>query len=230
MQAPEIDRLIRSRRRTVGLSITPEGALVVRAPLRMPEVSIRAVVAEKADWILRKQALARRRGAPPVHAYREGELFLYLGEPYAFHFDAGSPGVRLTSSIGPSGTAGTLTLPPCPPEEAKKRLAAWYQKEARQVFLARVAAYGPKLGVAPAAVRLSSAKGRWGSCSRTGVNLVWRLVMAPPAVIDYVVAHELAHMLHPDHSAAFWKEVERVFPGWKAQRKWLRDNGAQLIL
>ena len=223
----EIDRLIRSRRKTVGLMIAPDGTLTVRAPLRMPQAAIRGVVAQKAGWIEQKRAELRARGIRPERAYAEGESFFILGAPCALHYQVGISGARLTASHIP-GAVGTLALPPCAPDEAKKRLTVWYQAQARGVFQDRIAIYAGKLGVVAPRLRLSSARGRWGSCSATGVNLVWRLVMAPLPVVDYVVAHELSHILRRDHSAAFWKEVERVYPDWRAQRKWLRDHGAEL--
>lgn len=221
----DIDRLIRSRRKTVGLTLAPDGTLTVRAPLRMPEYAIRGIVAQKAAWIEKKRAELRSRAPRPARAFVEGETFFVLGAPYALRY-ASISGVRLTAPD--AGAPGTLALAPCAPDEAMKRLTAWYQDAAREVFAQRITVYAKRLGVPVPRLRLSSARGRWGSCSATGVNLVWRLVMAPLPVVDYVVVHELAHILRRDHSAAFWKEVERVCPDWPIQRKWLKDHGAAL--
>lgn len=217
-----IDRLLRSARKTVGLSITPDAQLIVRAPKRLPLAAIHAVVAEKAGWILRKQAEVRARSAQrKTHAYAEGESFLLLGKTYALQYDANAKRAALSD--------GKLALPPCDPERARTLLTAWYQKQAREVFLGRIAYYAPLLKVQCGAIRLSGAQGRWGSCGPSGsVNLVWRLVMAPVEVIDYVVVHELAHIRRRDHSAAFWQEVARILPDYQKQRQWLKQNGAYL--
>jgi len=77
---------------------------------------------------------------------------------------------------------------------------------------------------------ISSTSGGWGSCSSQGVvRLNWRLVQAPPAILDYVIAHELAHLLHMNHSKAFWAEVERLYPGWQGARQWLKQHGDSLF-
>ncbi len=221
---PNIDQLVRSKRRTIGLTITQEGALIVRAPLRMPLATIQQAVSGKADWIVKKQAeQLARLSQKRTHAYQAGEAFLFLGERYTLQYRAA------ISTVQAEGN--TLLLPPCPPEQAKKMLAAWYQRQARNVFYDRLTHYAPRMGVTPGTLRLSSARGRWGSCGPTNsINLVWRLVMAPLAVIDYVVIHELAHIKRRDHSKAFWKTVEDTFPPYRQARQYLKEHGAQLEL
>lgn len=82
----------------------------------------------------------------------------------------------------------------------------------------------------PASLSLSSARTRWGSCSASGaIRLNWRLVQAPPHILDYVLAHELAHLVHMNHSAAFWSETERLFPHWRTARQWLKQHGDTLF-
>lgn len=220
---PEIDRLLRSKRKTVGLTITEEGLLVVRAPLRMPLAQIQRAVYGKSSWILQKQAeqLARMARKAPPHAYAQGEMFSFLGEPYALRYQPGFSSVQTEE--------GSLMLPVCAPEEAKRLLTDWYKRQARAVFHDRIQYYAPIMSVAPGTVRLSSARGRWGSCGPSNsINLVWRLVMAPLSVIDYVVVHELAHIKRRDHSAAFWKVVQHILPHYQHARRWLKEHGAEL--
>ncbi|MDO9303429.1 MAG: M48 family metallopeptidase, partial [Anaerolineales bacterium] len=107
----------------------------------------------------------------------------------------------------------------------------WYKERALEIISERVKQYSQQYNFAPKQVKISSAKTRWGSCSPNGaLNFTWRLVMAPLAVIDYVVAHELVHLRVKDHSSKFWKTVESIYPDYKKQRKWLRENGGKLIL
>jgi predicted metal-dependent hydrolase len=95
----------------------------------------------------------------------------------------------------------------------------------------RVNIYSAKHGFAPKQVKITSARTRWGSCSPDGtLNFTWRLVMAPLDVIDYVVVHELVHLRVKNHSRKFWKAVEEIMPGWRLQRKWLREHGEKLGL
>ena len=219
---PEINQLVRSKRKTVGLTVTEEGRLIVRAPLRMPLAQIEQAVYSKADWIIKKQAEQLARMArKSTHAYLEGERFLFLGEPYILRYQAGLKKIRTED--------GLLLFPPCTPEEAKTLLTEWYKRQARAVFYDRLQYYAPFLSVTPGSIRLSSAHGRWGSCGpNNSINLVWRLVMAPLNVIDYVAVHELCHIRRRDHSAAFWKLVQGILPQYKMARRYLKEHSAEL--
>lgn len=219
---PEISQLVRSKRKTVGLTVTEEGLLIVRAPLRMPLAQIKQAVYGKTDWIIKKQAEQLARMARKcTHAYLEGETFLFLGEPYLLCYRSGLKKIRTEE--------GLLLLPPCTPEEAKTLLTEWYKRQARAVFYDRLQYYAPVIGVVPGSVRLSSAHGRWGSCGpNNSINLVWRLVLAPLNVIDYVAVHELCHIRRRDHSAAFWKLVQGILPQYKTARRYLKEHGAEL--
>ena len=215
-----MDELIRSKRKTLGLTVTSDARLVVRAPKRLPLSYIEAFIAQKADWILRKQAeiLAAR---PAAHAFKEGETVYFLGGRLALHY------AQDTRRVTVSGDR--LILPPSDAVQAKKLMEAWYRTKAREVFIDRVAFYAPQLGVKPNTLRISGARGRWGSCgANNSINLVWRLVMAPVEIIDYVVVHELAHLLRRDHSAAFWSEVARILPDYAKRRRYLKQNGRLL--
>ncbi|HHL21369.1 MAG TPA: M48 family peptidase, partial [Aliiroseovarius sp.] len=109
------------------------------------------------------------------------------------------------------------------------RVAALFKQEARARLSAATARHGAALGRAPAALTLRDTRSRWGSCSAEGrLMFSWRLVMAPPEVLDYVAAHEVAHLAEMNHSRAFWDQVERLMPGYQPHRLWLRKNGALL--
>lgn len=113
----------------------------------------------------------------------------------------------------------------------RKALEARYRQAAKDYFPARVAYYEQIIGVDHTSITIRDQKTRWGSCSgRGGLNFNWRLMLAPPRVLDYVVVHELCHRIEMNHSAAFWHAVEMVLPDYKELRKWLRDNGSTLVL
>ncbi len=115
-----------------------------------------------------------------------------------------------------------------PPEKAAL-LESFYRNKAREVLTDRVRYYQPFIGKPVRSISIRDQKTRWGSCSsKGGLNFNWRLILAPPAVLDYVVVHELCHLLHMDHSPAFWAEVAKLCPNYKECRKWLRDNGSTL--
>ena len=112
---------------------------------------------------------------------------------------------------------------------AAEVFSAWYRQQARRVIEERVKWYATRFGLKYSAVRISSARTRWGSCSSRGsLSFTWRLVIAPLEVIDYVVAHELAHLRVRNHSPAFWREVESILPDYKVRQKWLKTNGKSL--
>ena len=94
-----------------------------------------------------------------------------------------------------------------------------------------MAYYRSKMGVQPKAVRIIELKNRWASCSPGGnLNFHWKCMMAPPTVLDYIVVHELVHLIHPDHTKAFWNEVDKVMPNYQDRKEWLRVNGAGMDL
>lgn len=121
--------------------------------------------------------------------------------------------------------ASTLT------DTQRKALEERYRKAAKEYFPARVAYYEKLLGVTHTSITIRDQKTRWGSCSaRGGLNFNWRLMLAPPRILDYVVVHELCHRKEMNHSKAFWNAVEMILPDYKELRAWLRENGSQLTL
>lgn len=217
METPRIFSLIRSGRKSVGLSVTREGLLVVRAPKRLSAAAIEEAVRERAGWIRKKQEENRARmGNFPPHAYEENESFLFLGESLSLHYSANAKKVF--------SSGGVLFVPVKKREKAQEAVAAWYKAEARAYFTVRLGHFGALMGVKHTSLRLSSAVTRWGSCaSGGGISLAWRLISAPQEQVDYVIVHELAHLKRRDHSAAFWAEVLSVLPDYKKRRKELGE-------
>lgn len=216
-------RLRRSvRRRSIGLSIAPSG-LVVSVPSRLPQRAWEAVLLEKSGWVLAKLEEMRAR-VIPAFAWRDGEILPFLGSPLELVVEQGGPRTRpalldglLRVALPDPGDAGAL--------EAK--VVQWYRREALAFFQDRVAHYARQLGANVSRLGLSNARTRWGSCTSAGaVRLNWRLVKAPPAVIDYVVAHELAHLLELNHSPDFWRIVAQLCPDHTMLRAELNQRAA----
>lgn len=116
-------------------------------------------------------------------------------------------------------------------QQQRTALETRYRKAAKEYFAARVAYYESIIGVTHNSISIRDQKTRWGSCSSNGnLNFNWRLMLAPPRVLDYVVVHELCHRKEMNHSKAFWHTVEMVLPDYKELRKWLRENGRTLVL
>jgi predicted metal-dependent hydrolase len=216
--------ILRSRRKTLSIEIHPDGSVLVRAPLRTAQSRIDAILKERQSWIESKQAQAAQLMAQsPSHRYEPGETFPYLGEWYRLEYINRS---RPLLDLEQTFRLAQAALP-----NARKVFTTWYTQEARTIFTDRVAYWQSRTGLTPSRISLSSAQTRWGSCSSSGnINLTWRLVMAPLEVIDYVIVHELVHLRVKNHSKLFWAEVERLFPGFKTQRDWLKKNGYRLNL
>ena len=201
-----IDKIVRSRRRTIALIITPDAHLIVRAPLRAPATMIDQVIREKSG---RPQAVA--------HHYEEGEIFWFLGRPYPLHLteDAGS-GIQRTDR---------LLVPRTIRPDIRAGIQHWYMAESHKEIHSRCMWFSMMTGYSPASVRITDATQRWGSCNHLGgLNFSWRLIQAPLEIVDYVIVHELVHLRQPDHSRKFWKKVEALMPDYKRRREWLREN------
>ncbi len=208
-------RLERSdRRRTLALQIDAEG-LRVLAPARLPQAKVEQVLRERAGWIARKLA---ERIQVPATCWQDGLMLACLGEPLQLELQASR------NRIVRDGNR--LLAPQLDAEALQRRVANWYRQEARQHVLLRFAQFRPLLTRMPTEIRLTSARGRWGSCTAAGVvRINWRLMLATTAELDYVLAHELAHLRHLDHSAAFWQEVSRLLPDYAVARDRLRREG-----
>jgi len=221
----KIDRIIHSRRKTYALVIELDGSLTVRAPLRASHAQIEYLVQEKADWIQEKQEWLRGHPeSPHPKNYINGELFYYLGNTYPLEIvPKSSPVLQLR------GDRFQLAEPALP--RAVQVFSHWYHDQARQVIGELVKARAGEQNLVYRSLRITSAKRRWGSCGPKGtLNFSWRLVMAPPAVIDYVIVHELVHLEIRNHSRAFWERLASLSPDYKQQVAWLKANGRFLSL
>ncbi|MCE9645647.1 MAG: M48 family metallopeptidase [Chloroflexi bacterium] len=219
----EINKFTRTRRRTIALIVERDGTLTVRAPLRASQAMIREFIREKSGWIERTREKLRSVVQTIPRQYMDGDKFLYLGTAHDLKLvKPQRPTLKFDNGF-------TLSLSAQKKGEAV--FTRWYRERALAVLAERVALYSKTYGFTPKQVRINSAKTRWGSCSPDGtLNFTWRLVMAPLDVIDYVVVHELAHLRVRDHSRKFWNVVEKIYPEYKKQRKWLRENGEGLNL
>ncbi len=219
----EIDNLIRSKRRTIALIVERDGTLTVRAPKRATSSQIMTFVQEKVNWIVRTRERLRSVIDIPKKQYLDGEKFLFLGNEYE---------LKLTGPQRPAlKFAHGFYLAHTSQKRGEFAFASWYKEQAFVVISERATIFAQGYGFTPKQIKITSARTRWGSCSPNGtLNFTWRLVMAPMDVIDYVVIHELAHLRVKNHSKRFWKVVEDILPGYRLQRKWLRENGERLVL
>ncbi len=221
--------LKRSSRRTIGFVIDDRG-LSITAPRWVTIADIEAAIAEKQRWIFGKLAEWQQRDAQrvlPAVQWRDGATLPFLGKPITLRLD--SP----TGTLLFDGEARVLHL--ALPEQAdeqqiKDRVQAWLQHQAKRLLAERLDIYAEKLGVRHRAFALSSANTRWGSCTSDGkIRLSWRLMHFPLSVIDYVAAHELAHLKEMNHSPRFWDTVASIFPEFRDARAQLRSHPPEAL-
>lgn len=211
------DRIIRSRRKTLSISVDVFGQLTVRAPLRCDEERIFAFLKEKENWILKQKSKMKGAGIclPPDNL--DGYRFLLLGKNCVLRLYEGQ-------KIRYDETSRMIHLPS---ERAEERLVAWLKRNARRIFTAIADRRASEMQTAYPSLSVTSAKTRWGSCSyNNALHFSFRLLYAPIEVIDYVVVHELAHTYHKNHSKSFWDTVEKFVPDYKKKREWLKDKSA----
>ena len=221
-------QLQRTTRRTVGLKISTTG-LVVHAPKRISQVQLESLIMPKADWIRKKlAALKEREQDTKMNAiqWQNGEPLLLLGHDIALEVKQDARNKAL------SFEAGVLTVAQTNIDDfaaIQRKVIQWYQKQALPDFARRLEVLSAKLGVPTPTLFLSNAKSRWGSCnSRKEVRLNWRLMLAPPHIINYVICHELAHLKEMNHSPKFWAVVGSIYPDYKQAEKDLKVWSPQL--
>ncbi len=212
-----IGKIIRSRRRTIALEVTSDATLVVRAPYRASNAFIEEMIEQKSAWILRKFHEMKQRPASLCHEYAGGEMFLFLGRSYPLQFEENG---NITIERSDRLYVSSLLKP-----DIRNQLKRWYREEAQKEIQARCMWFSMKTGYVPTSISITDARHRWGSCTcKGGLNFSWRLIQAPPEIVDYVVVHELVHISQPDHSKKFWNKVKEILPDYERRRKWLREN------
>jgi predicted metal-dependent hydrolase len=213
-------RFARRRRRTIGITVDGDG-LRVAAPLRAPWREIEGFLRQKERWILAKLDEWSRVAPAPVLECASGERLPLFGEPRELEVRRGRRGVQeLGGRLVVCARKGARPLPV---------LVAWLKEKALVALAPRAAHYSERLGLRAPRVALSNARTQWGLCSEAGViRLSWRLVHVAPALADYVVAHEVAHLVELNHSRRFWGVLGHLYPAWREARERLELAGASL--
>ncbi len=217
-----------SDRQTTDIVIERSGVITVRPPLKMTPEQIDETVFSKRMWIYRN--LAEWRDLNAVRVTREwvsGESFLYLGSSYRLQLvNEQDEQLKLKD--------GRFCLLRSSVESADKDaphriFESFYKEKGLPRIKKRVVYFADKIGVHAGTVQIKDLGYRWASCLKNGdLHFHWKCLMAPLTVIDYIVAHELCHIHHRDHSDAFWNEVDKVMPNYRERKEWLRIRGAEL--
>lgn len=221
-----------ARRKTLSLCVYPDNRVIVAAPEKLSRIEIISFVEKKSDWVRKKLELNRETQAKlSSREFKPGETLLYLGDEHELEVhERQRAGVccergKISVFIRPEIPAGARA------PFIRRELANWYAEMAQIKLIERVRHFMGKIGAKPSAVRIKELRSRWGSCSTRGVlNFSWYIIMAPAPVLDYLVVHELCHLVHHNHSAEYWKLVEASLPKHRERRNWLRKNGHLLRL
>ena len=219
--------LVRSRRKTASIYIERDGQVSVLVPEKLTTQQIEDVLESKRKWIYRNLAEWQDLNTRKVHRdYVNGEGFMYLGRSYRLKLVSeldeplmlkdGYFCLRANNGSIPNADAAFRTL---------------YREKGVARIPPRVAYFQVKMDVEPRSIKVIDLKHRWASCTPGGnLNFHWKCMMAPLTIIDYIVVHELAHMIYPNHTAAFWNQVDKVMPDFQERKDWLRGNGAGMDL
>lgn len=217
-----------TERQTTDIVIERDGRVTVRPPSWMTPEQVDDTVYSKRLWIYRNLAEWRELNAGKIaREWVNGESFLYLGRQYRLQIVADQSGPLLLkngrfclsqSVLQRGGTAA-----------ANQAFEAFYIEKGLSIISKRVALYAAKAGVAPGKIAVKEIGYKWASCRQNGdLQFHWKCLLSPLTIVDYIVVHELCHLHYRDHSDAFWNEVDKVMPDYRARKEWLRVNGAAL--
>ena len=213
--------LVRRVRKSIGIRIA-DGRVELIAHPRVTHARLHEGLQARRDWIARHVVMQREQ----KQQLADQTGLTYLGRPLSIQLLGG---VRRTARLD-GEVLQVAGIQPGDEAGLQAVVSAWLKRQAQLLFAQRMALLQPQCPRPPGKLSLSAARTRWGSCTARGdIRLNWRLVQAPLVIIDYVLAHELAHLQHMNHSAAFWMETARLFPDWKNARHWLKQQGSSLF-
>jgi predicted metal-dependent hydrolase len=214
--------LVRSDRKTLSIYVEPNGSVLVRAPNSASIERINEILEKKRLWVYRSLVEFQELNHTKVtRKISNGEGFLFLGKSYRLKID---PNLIEPFSLN----QGYFLLNESRALDAKRLFIDFYKDQGKKFIPKRVTYFREKIGVTPNKIVIRELKNRWASISKTALNFNWKIMMASISIIDYLVVHELAHYIHPDHGSEFWELVESVMPNYLEKKNWLRLNGAFL--
>lgn len=222
------------RKKTVALQIQPNSTVVVLSPYLLDKDKIKDIVQKRARWIIRRQERIKKLNAEmPKKEFVSGESFPYLGREYRLKvikteneecrpckLVSGRFYVEINNKF--SGRVASKIV--------KEKLREWYIESAKEKVNERTQKYSGLIGIMPQKIIIRNQEKRWGSCSHSGVlRFNWKVIMAPMSVLNYVIVHELCHLVHRNHSDEFWHRVGSIIPDFREKRQWLKENSFLLV-
>ena len=200
-----------------------DGRVRVRAPRSLSDKRINDLIKKRTPWIKEKLKEYSKRPQVVTKKYEDGEIFSYLDKNYELKIiESDKEAIKLKNgffivSICKEGFGKNIKV--------QKLLTDWYRNHAHKYLQERTEKFANIIGVSPSSISIKNYKSRWGSCSINGaIDYNWKIIQAPKKVIDYVVVHELCHLIEHNHSPKYWSYVEKFMPNWKESRNWLKEN------
>jgi len=220
-------QVVRSRRRRKTSSIIISNGIVkVVVPDQISDFTIKELINKRIPWIRKKLKDELNITPAIVKNYVDGESFTYLGNNYKLKSFVGN-----VSFVKVSSDYINVSLPKKSKENIKGLLERWYEEKAIEILTEKTNRYAKIIGVSPNAISVGDYKSKWGSCSIEGkISYNWKIIIAPSRVLEYIVIHELCHMLEHNHSKEYWRHVNTYCKDFKESRKWLRMNGKYLVI
>ena len=214
--------MIRSHRKSLGLTIERDGSVILRAPVDCPDAAADTFFQEKKFWIYQKLAEKRlHEGDIPVKEYVNGEGFEYLGRTYQLVLVDSGPPLRLYR--------GRFEMRRDCAKKGKEVFIAWYKEHAEKIIRERIQIYQPRISDLVKGIRVMDLKYRWGSCtSKHNLNFHWKMILTPMRIVDYIIVHELTHMIEKNHTPAFWHNIGLILPDYEVRKEWLDKNGKKI--
>ena len=225
-----IDVIRTNRRKTASIKVI-NGRVQVIVPENLSEIRIQQIVQSRKPWILEKLTLQSEQSIPKPKEYISGESFSYLGKNYRLKVLLNEPTeVKLKGGnlvVGVylkwSDTVRNTFI--------RRELVKWFEYHALVRLTEKTNRFAKMLGVNPRSISVRDFTSRWGSCCSSGnITYNWRIVIAPHSIVDYVVVHELCHLLEHNHSDEFWRNVSKIMPDYQSNKDWLKFNGLKLVI
>ncbi len=214
-----------TRRNSMQITVDRGGELLIAAPEHCATRAMEKFVREKRFWIYTKLAEKELlHSAPPLKQYVNGEGFSYLGRSYRLLLvDSQDVPVKLEN--------GRIKMLRSAATHGKEQMTRWYTAHAQPWLAERVDRYQRRIGLEASSVSVQDLGYRWGSCGK-GEKLYfhWRSILLPPSVVEYIVVHELVHLIEPHHTPAFWTRVERAMPDFAVKKQWLAEKAVRFDL
>jgi hypothetical protein len=223
-QRIEFELIYRSRK-SIGIKISPKDGIIIHSPKGIKPDDIIKTLKTKSSWILKKlDEVKNIKKTVITKKFINGEKLLFLGEEHSLEIFY-NPNIKNTNISIDYGKI-ILESKTDNADRIKNHLEQWYKIKGLEIILERIFHYQPFFTIKPNVVKVKTQKSRWGTCnSKKNLYFNWKIIMAPIEIVDYLVVHEMAHLVHMNHSSKFWNFVEKILPDYKSSRKILKKNG-----